>query len=124
MSHHECLRYTAGSDILLLLIPNVPNNELIVTGKLFEYLITGNPILCLSKSGEAASILKATNTGVTVSFDDVGQIAGIIWKWYKRWDSGKQIISGPIRREEIFMYDRKKCTARLADVFNDILNQL
>ena len=124
MSHHECLRYTAGSDILLLLIPNVPNNELIVTGKLFEYLITGNPILCLSKSGEAASILKATNTGVTVPFDDVGQITGIIWKWYKRWDSGKQIISGPIRQEEIFMYDRKKCTARLADVFNDILNQL
>jgi glycosyltransferase involved in cell wall biosynthesis len=46
-----------------------------VTGKLFEYLGAGRPILHLGREGAAARILQETAAGVTIPHDDVRAIS-------------------------------------------------
>ena len=48
------------------------------TGKLFEYLAAGRPILALAERNEAQRIVIATGTGVSVSPHDEGQIAAAL----------------------------------------------
>lgn len=45
------------------------------TGKLFEYLAAGRPILALAAGNEAARIVEETGTGITVDPDDVDGVA-------------------------------------------------
>lgn len=57
------------SDALLLITSPVHTSE--ATGKLFEYLTAGRPIIALAVNNEAARIVEATGTGVTVAPADV-----------------------------------------------------
>ncbi|MDX5348234.1 MAG: glycosyltransferase family 4 protein [Hymenobacteraceae bacterium] len=45
--HEESIQYMMQSTMLLMAIPDVPNNFGIVTGKLFEYLASNKPIICI-----------------------------------------------------------------------------
>jgi glycosyltransferase involved in cell wall biosynthesis len=64
-----------SADALLLL---TSRNRSEATGKLFEYLAAGRPIVALAEGNEAARIVRETNTGVTVPPDDVEAIAGAL----------------------------------------------
>jgi hypothetical protein len=44
LPHRESVQALQTADLLVLLIPDLPNNRGILTGKLFEYLGTGRPI--------------------------------------------------------------------------------
>ncbi len=120
MPHRECLRYTAGADLLLLLIPEWKNNELIMTGKLFEYLRSGVPILCLADRGEAADLVRKTATGFTVRFRDVERIKAILWESFQSWRKGNDILNDPIQWDHVEKFDRKKGTEKLAGLFDDV----
>jgi glycosyltransferase involved in cell wall biosynthesis len=57
----------------LLLLTSRHSSE--ATGKLFEYLAAGRPILALADGNVAARIVRETGTGLTVAPDDVDGIA-------------------------------------------------
>jgi glycosyltransferase involved in cell wall biosynthesis len=57
------------ADVLLLITSPVHTSE--ATGKLFEYLGAGRPIIALAANNEAARIVRETGTGVTVGPYDV-----------------------------------------------------
>jgi glycosyltransferase involved in cell wall biosynthesis len=57
----------------LVLITSRNSSE--ATGKLFEYLTAGRPIIALAEGNEAERIVRETNTGVAVPPDDVEAIA-------------------------------------------------
>ena len=64
VSHKEAVSYMQASDVLLLFIPNVPNNEGILTGKLFEYLAAGNKILLFGpQHGDAMRLINECSAG-------------------------------------------------------------
>ena len=51
-----------NSDILILIIPQIIENKGIITGKLFEYIATENPIILIGpKDGDAAQIISEFN---------------------------------------------------------------
>ena len=59
-----------ASDALLLFIPNVPNNEGILTGKLFEYLASEKKILLFGpEKGDAMKLIKECGAGVCYTKD-------------------------------------------------------
>ncbi len=64
------------ADALLLLTS--PGHASQATGKLFEYLTAGRPIIALARENEAARIVQETRTGVTVAPDDVEGIASAL----------------------------------------------
>lgn len=58
-NHEEAVQAMFDTDINLLLLPNQDNAELMVTGKLFEYIATGKPIICIGNAkAEAISMLQ------------------------------------------------------------------
>ena len=64
VSHHKAIEYMQASDALLLFIPNVPNNEGILTGKLFEYLASEKKILLFGpEKGDAMKLIKECGAG-------------------------------------------------------------
>lgn len=66
VSHREINQIQRRADLLLLVIPEVANDGLILTGKLFEYLRSGAPIMNLGPTdGDAAHIVTACKAGQT-----------------------------------------------------------
>ena len=84
--HSEILQMQQSSQVLLLLINNTPNAKGILTGKLFEYLASGRPILCIGpENGDAARVLKETHAGLTVDFEDKEKMMEIIKDLYQKY---------------------------------------
>jgi glycosyltransferase involved in cell wall biosynthesis len=79
VNHSEAIDFMIKARILLLIIPEIENNKGILTGKLFEYLATGNPILNIGpKDGDAAAILKENAVSVTLNPDETNEIIDFI----------------------------------------------
>ena len=73
--HHEAIKYMTGSSALLLIIPDHKSNRTILTGKLFEYIASGRPVICMGPAdGDAAEIIKATSSGRVFNYDESAQI--------------------------------------------------
>ena len=61
-----------NSSLLLLMINNVPDNQGIITGKIYEYLAAKVPVLGLGpKDGEAANILQETEAGKIFDYNNI-----------------------------------------------------
>lgn len=58
----------------------------VATGKIYEYLAAGKPIVALAEGNEAERIVRETNTGVIVPPDDVNAIAAAL----------RQVVSGQL----------------------------
>ncbi len=72
--------------LLLLLMPDSePRAKGLLTGKLFEYLASGRPILCIGpEDGDAARILKETQAGITVRFEDKEKMKETVKNLYQQ----------------------------------------
>lgn len=77
--HNEAVKEMLGASLLLLLIPEHKSSRVILTGKLFEYIATGKPILCIGPvDGDAADLVKALPNGQAVDYNDSGAITGFL----------------------------------------------
>ena len=77
--HSEAVKYMMNSTLLLLIIPLHQSNKSILTGKLFEYLAAGKPILCLGPAdGDASEIIKKCKSGVTLDYGESDKISGFL----------------------------------------------
>jgi len=73
--HRQAVQIMQTADLLLVLIPEVEHNELILTGKLFDYLAAKKPILLLGPPhGDAAAIIDELQCGASVPFNDYKQM--------------------------------------------------
>ncbi len=71
VEHGDAIELMLSSSLLLLIIPDHKGNKNIVTGKLFEYLASGRPVICLGPSdGDAAEILDHAGNGKVLSYHD------------------------------------------------------
>ena len=73
--------------LLLFLMPDSePRAKGLLTGKLFEYMASGRPILCIGpEDGDAAHILKETHAGQTVNFEDKKKMKEVIKDLYQKY---------------------------------------
>ncbi|MFC1568995.1 glycosyltransferase [bacterium] len=123
LSHQNCLKHIMGADLLLLLIPQYENNRLIMTNKLFEYMRSGNPILCLDKYSLAAEVIRETGTGLTLSSDDIEGICQTVRALYQKWEKGNALLSQPVNWDAVNRYDRQRLTGKLADLMNEVIGR-
>ena len=71
VAHADAIKYMKSSSVLLLIIPNIEGNKGNLTGKLFEYIGSRTPILCLGPTdGDAATIIQVCKAGKTFEYDD------------------------------------------------------
>jgi glycosyltransferase involved in cell wall biosynthesis len=82
VDHHEAVKRMQMADMLLLVIPDIAQNEGIITGKLFEYLAASRPILGIGPlTGDAAMVLEKTATGKMFSYNDHENISAFILQY-------------------------------------------
>lgn len=116
ISHDENIKVITNSDVLLLVIPDAPGNNGILTGKLFEYLAARNYILGIGpKNGEAAAILSETKCGCMFDYKD--DITDTLNKLYREWKENKKF---EVNSDSIIKYSRKYLTGELVRVFEEL----
>ncbi len=117
--HTESLIYALSTDVLLLIVDDVPGKEGVMTGKIFEYLRVGKPILALiPKNGVAAEIISQTHSGIIIDSTSVDEAANAIIELYKLYL--KNELSNKFIRKSIEKYNRINLTKRLAMECNNI----
>ncbi len=126
MAHNECLAQLHSSDALLLLEGAGPGSNAFYTGKIFEYMKTGRPIIAIiPEAGAAAHLIRETSTGLVsdsspVREDAADAAAANILYYYKAWSSGKMDEAYKPDRDAVAAYDRKNLTAKLAVLFDKL----
>lgn len=66
VNHTSAIRFMKEASALLLIIPDHSSAQSILTGKLFEYIASGKPVVCLGPpDGDAAEILTISGSGRT-----------------------------------------------------------
>lgn len=79
VDHKTAVRYMQTASLLLMIIPEIENNKGILTGKLFEYLATGKPILNIGpKAGDAAAILNENAISITLDSNEIEKMIEFI----------------------------------------------
>ena len=101
------------SQLLLLVVNNVPSAKGIITGKIFEYLQAKRPIFAIAPvDGDLAEIIEATNSGEIVNFNDRDRLKSVILDFFKRYKRGELKVSS----DNIEQFHRKNLTMKLAEV--------
>ena len=119
VSHQEVVKYQQKSQVLLLAVNNVKSAKGVITGKIFEYLQAKRPILAIGPSnGDLAEILKETNAGKIVNFDDVKNLKEEILEMYNSFKLGKLESNS----SNIKQYHRRNITEKLANIIKEIVS--
>lgn len=109
--HDQVIKEMASAGILLLLIPDVENNEGIVTGKIFEYLMAQRPIFAIGPlGGDVQQILENTNSGNIIDYND--NSFDLLRKYEDDFMRNDLFIDS----KNLDEYSRKSITANLAEL--------
>jgi glycosyltransferase involved in cell wall biosynthesis len=117
LPHAEAILKQQSSQLLLLIINRSANAKGILTGKFFEYLASGRPILGVGPSdGDAADILNRCEAGKMVDFEDVESAEKYLAACYQLYQEKK--LKNEIKSVE--QYSRKHLTGQLAALLNQL----
>lgn len=115
--HQDALQMIHSAQVLLLMINNTANAKGILTGKFFEYLASGRPILLIGPTdGDAAKILYETSAGSASDFEDQEAIKNIIMNYYRLFK--KQSLHSASKGVE--KYSRRKLTGKLSKILENL----
>ena len=117
--HNQVIAEQQKSDVLLLFVNNTPNAKGILTGKIFEYMASGRPILCIGpEDGDSARILNETQTGITVDFDDKEKMKSVILDFMNKHKENQLVTK---HSELVEKYSRRNLTKEFVKILNEII---
>jgi glycosyltransferase involved in cell wall biosynthesis len=115
LTHEMAVREICRADVLCLL--SHPGKG-IATGKIFEYLAAGRPILSVPGDGDITDrILRETNAGVVARAP--AEVARVIRLWFSEWQQ-RGAIGVTAAQEEVYKYTRQNQAGQLAAILNSI----
>jgi glycosyltransferase involved in cell wall biosynthesis len=118
VDHSRAVAEMFAANVLLLYRPS---STLAPSGKVFEYLASGRPILCLTHPDNLASrLVRNWNAGTTANPDDPDAIEHAILTLWQRWEEGDLPDQEEVRRWTLERYSRRANTVRLAQVFDEL----
>ncbi|MCY6353882.1 hypothetical protein [Clostridium sp. ZS2-4] len=116
--HEESLKQLCMANSLLLIIDEGVGSEGIYTGKIFEYIRTGKPILGIVPEGVAKELILETNTGYIANPSKQNEIENIIYSAYLDFINTNKYIKPDWNK--IKQYSRENLTRQLIDVIAEI----
>ncbi len=120
LRHQEVLRHQSSAEVLLLAVNKVPSAKGIITGKIFEYLQAGRPILVIAPTdGDLAEIIEQTHAGVTVDFEDAVTLKKVITGYYQLYKAENLVQ----KTRNIEQYHRKNLTLQLQDFIEQTIKR-
>ena len=117
VSHDEAVKHQKESQVLLLIEIDSPETKLILPGKLFEYLVSGRPILAMGPAGsDFASIIQETQSGSFFTYDQKMAVKNFISSCFTAYKNGS-LHSTAVGVEK---YARKNLTQQLAQLLTTL----
>jgi glycosyltransferase involved in cell wall biosynthesis len=118
--HSEAIARAAASDVLLVISNSEEAGPAALTGKVFEYLAIGKPILAITPPGPAADLIRRSGAGVTADSQDPGAIDEAI-------RTALELAERPEFRgateEFLAPYDRSRQARTWAQLAADVVNR-
>ncbi|MBT8398874.1 MAG: glycosyltransferase [Rhodothermia bacterium] len=119
VSHEAAIQRMAEAAVLLLVIPDVPQAGEIVTGKIYEYIASGRPILAIGPpDGDAGRILDETGSGRMFARDDATGIEAFLMDELKRFR--EEGLEPRTLSPAALKYDRRNLTSHFAGLLSGI----
>lgn len=114
LPHNEVIVEQQRSRVLLLLVNNTKNAKGILTGKIFEYMSSGSPVLAIGPTdGDLAVVVKETNCGLISDFEDEQSLKKNILAYFN---------GSYVNRNEtaILKYSRQQLTRKLCSLLDSL----
>ncbi len=116
VSHTRAIQYMKDADVLLLLLPFMENSQIMLTGKLFEYLASENPILCIGdRKADAVKIVEQLGNSKSFLSNEITQIRDFLYLNYKNegvgYDQGLNTVK----------FSRYETTRELSELIKGLL---
>jgi glycosyltransferase involved in cell wall biosynthesis len=112
----EAIRFMEEADVLLLVMTD-PN---FASGKIYEYLATGKPILAISPAGgEVEDVIWTTGAGWVISPDDPEALRAVLMNILDRYSKGE--LAGQSRRDRVEAYARPQLAEQFAGYVKRLL---
>jgi glycosyltransferase involved in cell wall biosynthesis len=117
--HDEAVAYMQRAGLLLLSIEAFPQDEGMITGKIYEYLAAGRPVVGLGPpDGDAAALLRKTDGGRLFSRDDASGLSHYIRSHYEAWAA--DMPRDGASTDALDPYRRRAQTERMAAVLDNV----
>jgi len=117
--HTEAVTYMRQAGLLLLSIEDFPQAKGMMTGKIYEYLAAGRPVLGIGPpEGDAAALLRKTRGGRLFGRNEETRLARFIRTHYEAWEQRLPLVGAA--PEALRSYRRRDQTERMADVLNEL----
>jgi glycosyltransferase involved in cell wall biosynthesis len=120
VSQSESRQLMREADVLVLLQADTNDGSDVISGKAYEYLASGKPILgVVPENGGDAWLIRETGAGLVVGTNDPQKIADGILYYYRLWQENKLI--SPVKPEILEKFHRRNLTRQLANLFDEVL---
>lgn len=116
VSHTEALEHQKKAQVLLLIEINSFDTISIIPGKLFEYMVSGRPIIAIGPRGsDFAEIISDTNTGVFFDYDEKDNLKKVFLDYFDKFSKGN-LKTYPVGLNQ---YSRRSLTQKLAGLIQN-----
>jgi glycosyltransferase involved in cell wall biosynthesis len=114
VSHEQALAEMASASVLLY---SRPPDDRVLSGKIFEYLCSGRPVLSVAHpEGLASKLVAELGAGWCADVRDVESVSQTLREVLAQWERGELETSPAIREEVLRRFSRRKLAAELAEV--------
>lgn len=119
VSRRDSVRYMFGSDVNVLL-QTINEGQDVVSGKAFDYLHAGKPILAVvDPSGGDAWLMRESGAGRVVDWSEPAAISAAFDACFAAFRAGVRRLPGSAATR----YGRRALTAELAQLFDQVLGR-
>jgi glycosyltransferase involved in cell wall biosynthesis len=121
LPHRDALAQILAADALALLITSGAHPAAgVPTGKIYEYLASGRPVLGIAPAGAASDLLRRFGRGATVAPHDIDGIARLIGTWMDEHETGALPVY-PVNDEAVRLFSRPYLTHQLARILDHVV---
>jgi len=104
---------------VLLLVQDGDGSEVVIPGKLYEYLRSGSAVLGMLREGLAAQLIRDSAAGNVVEPGCAQEAADLLEQWYTRWKNSDPLTNPD--RMFIRNFTRRHQTELLAGLLNGMI---
>jgi len=120
LTHKESIEKMLSADLLWIYIAGGTHTQSIQTGKIFDYIRSGKPVLAVvPRDGVAARILAGSGLGIIADVDEQQEIEDKLLEAYSLWLKGglKEIKA---KKDYVEQYNRKHLARSLGDLVQEV----
>lgn len=118
--HQQIVAEQQRAAVLLLLLNHTPNARGILTGKIFEYLASGRPVLAIGpEDGDVARLLEQSGSGIICGFTDRQKIRqALLQLWQRHGTNPAAAVTAAVQQ-----YSRRNQARRVAELLDELTGQ-